>query len=446
MAAPATEAPTDVPVAAPGLARVIGTRALALTVINLVVGAGVFGVPAIMAAELGRNALLALLACGVVVVVVTLCFAEAATRVPVAGGYYVIAERAFGPFVGSVTGSLGWIANGAAGNAAVGALLLGLLKNYVPVLGRPGVAFAATALTYGAIAALAIRSTKRAISVSELLGVAKLVPLVLLSLALPFVLHREALPAPPLPSAAALGHGAVFIFFAFLGSEAALGIAGECRDPTRTITRGLIAAILFITVLYAALQLTAQSVLGPALASAGEDALPRAAAEIFGPWGRALVAVAAAVAMTSILLADATCSPRVIFAMGRDGLIPRRFGLVHAGWGTPWVAISIYAGICAALVVSGTFRQLAVLASAGTLLLDLVIVLAVVRLRATGVRGESAPFVVPGGAALPVLAALAVLGLLATLSAKELLATAGLVVVAAGGYVMSRLGGVERPR
>jgi len=440
---PSTIAPAT---AAAPLPRVIGTYGFALTVINTVVGAGVFGIPALMAAELGRNALLALVACGVIVAGIALCFAEAGTRVPEAGGYYAIAARAFGPFVGSVTGSLGWIANGAVANAAVGALLVALLKNYVPALGRPIVAFAAIALTYSGLAVLSIRSTRTAVAVGGLLGVAKLVPLVLLSLALPFVLHAEALPAAPLPSGSALGHGIVLMFFAFLGSEAALGVCGECREPSRTITRGLLAATVFIALLYGALQLTTASALGPTLVQAGENALPQAATVIFGSWAGRLVALAAAMAMASILVADATCSPRVLYAMGRDGLIPRRLGLVHGAFGTPWIAIAVYAGICGALTASGTFRQLAVLASAGTLLLDLVIAMAVLRLRALGVRAEAPPFVVPGGPLVPIIAAGAVVVLLSTLTRAELLATGGLVVVAAGGYLMSRLAGVERPR
>jgi hypothetical protein len=96
--------------------------------------------------------------------------------------------------------------------------------------------------------------------------------------------------------------------------------------------------------------------------------------------------------------------------------------------------------VCGALAASGTFRQLAILSSAGTLLLDLVIALAVLRLRRLGVQGEAPPFVARGGPIVPVLAAAAIVWLLSTLTRGELLATGGLMVVAAGGYVMSRLG------
>jgi amino acid transporter len=436
VAAPAAQAP----LASAPLPRVIGTRGFALTVINCVVGAGVFGLPALIAAELGRNALLALVLCAALVFCIALCFAEAATRVPATGGYYAIAARAFGPFAGSVTGSLGWIANGAAGNAGVAALLLALLKPWFPVLGVPAVAFLAVALTYIGLAVLSIRGVESALRVGGALGVAKLVPLVLLSLALPFVLRADALPAAPFPPIGDLGSATVLMMFAFMGAEVALGVCGECKAPSRTIPRGLLVATAGIALLYGALMLTSASALGPRLVGSGANALPEAAKAIFGGWAGGLVSLTAAAAMASILVTDATCTPRVLFAMGRDGLIPRRFGLVHARFGTPYVAVAVYAGVCGALAASGSFRQLAILASAGTLLLDLVIALAVLRLRHLGVQGEAPPFVVRGGPFVPIVAVLVIVGLLSTLTRGELLATGGLVVVAAGGYVMSRLG------
>jgi amino acid transporter len=432
-AAPAPLAPAALP-------RVIGTRGFALAVINCVVGAGVFGLPALIAAELGRNALLALVLCAALIFCIALCFAEAATRVPAAGGYYAIAARAFGPFTGSVTGSLGWIANGAAGNAGVAALLLALLKPWFPVLDIPVVAFLAVALTYIGLAALNIRGVETALKVGGALGVAKLVPLALLSLALPFVLRADALPAAPFPPIGDLGSATVLMVFAFMGAEATLGVCGECKAPSRTIPRGLLMATAGIALLYGALMLTSASALGPRLVASGANALPEAATAVFGGWAGGLVSVTAAAAMASILVTDATCTPRVLFAMGRDGLIPRRFGLVHPRFGTPHVAVAVYAGVCGALAATGTFRQLAILASAGTLLLDLVIALAVLRLRHLGVQGEAPPFVVRGGPFVPILAVIVILGLLSTLTRGELLATGGLVVVAAGGYAMSRLG------
>lgn len=423
----------------PRLPRVIGTGGFALAIINMVVGAGIFGIPATVAGLLGRNALLAFGLCAVVVAAVALCFAELGTRVPESGGFYTYASRAFGPFVGSVTGSLGWIANGAVGNASICALLVAILRPSLPWLASPIGAGVSVALLYLGLASLHILGTRGGLRVAGVLGVAKLVPLVLLLVALPFVVTADALPAAPLPGFDGLGRATVVVFFAFMGTEAAMGICGECRAPRRTIPQGLLLATAGIALLYVGLQLTAGSVLGAALPAAGERALPDTAAVVFGPWAGRLATLTAAASMASVLVTDTLCSPRVLFAMGRDGLVPGRFGLVHPRFGTPFVAIAVYAGICGALAVSGTFATLALLSVSGTLLIYLVMAAALLRLRARGAAGDAPPFVAPGGSALPLLVIGVVAALLATLSRGELLAAAALVVVASGGFVMARL-------
>jgi amino acid transporter len=422
------------------LPRVLGTWGFALTILNMVVGAGIFGIPASLSALLGRNALLAFLLCGVVVACVALCFAELGTRVPETGGFYVYAERAFGPFAGSVVGSLGWIANGAVGNASICALLVALWRPSLPWLASPVWAGVSVAALYFGLASLHVVGTRRGMQVAALLGVAKLVPLVLLILALPFIVRADALPGPPMPAAPDLGRATMLVFFAFMGTEAAMGVCGECREPRRTIPRGLLLATSGIALLYGGLQLGATSVLGDALAVTGERALPETASAVFGGWAGRLATITASVSILSVLVTDALCSPRVLFAMGRDGLVPRRFGMVHPRFGTPYVAVAVYAGICCALAVSGTFASLALLASSGTLLIYVAMALALLRLRATGTALAGPPFVAPGGPVLPLLVIAMVLALLASLSRRELFAAFGLVVVAAGGYVMARLG------
>jgi amino acid transporter len=93
----------------------------------------------------------------------------------------------------------------------------------------------------------------------------------------------------------------------------------------------------------------------------------------------------------------------------------------------------LYVGLCASLALTGTFRQLAVFASAGTLGVYFVSALGVLQLRRRGVTERENPFVVPGGPVIPIVAALMVVGLLSSLTGRELLATAGL---AAAGLIV----------
>src|SRR5687767_12465828 len=107
------------PSADEGLVRVIGTRALALACINMIVGASIFVLPASIAGDLGPAAILAYGICAAILLLVGLCFAEAGSRVSVSGGTYAYIERAFGPYVGFLASTFLWFASGVLASASV---------------------------------------------------------------------------------------------------------------------------------------------------------------------------------------------------------------------------------------------------------------------------------------------------------------------------------------
>src|SRR5579862_1269995 len=92
-----------------GLIRAVGPWALAASVISMIVGAGIFAVPAALAASVGPYAPLAFLGCGFAVGAVAICFAEGGSRVPTSGGVYGLIEAAFGPLIGYISGTLLWV-------------------------------------------------------------------------------------------------------------------------------------------------------------------------------------------------------------------------------------------------------------------------------------------------------------------------------------------------
>jgi len=104
MVAPVQENQRDI-----GLVRAVGSWAFAASIVSMIVGAGIFAVPAALAACVGPYAPLAFLACGVAVGAVAMCFAEGGSRVPTSGGVYGVIEAAFGPLAGYVSGTLLWV-------------------------------------------------------------------------------------------------------------------------------------------------------------------------------------------------------------------------------------------------------------------------------------------------------------------------------------------------
>ncbi|HEY3818151.1 MAG TPA: APC family permease [Polyangiaceae bacterium] len=411
------------------LRRILGVRALALTMVNLTIGAGIFGLPALAARELGVGALFAYLVCMGLVGLVGLCLAEAGSRVLNAGGLYGYARASFGPVVGTVTGHLLWFANGAVGNAAVAVLLADTLGVLVPWLAGPLPRAAVLVGYYAILVVVNVRGTRQGAGLSQVTTVLKLVPLVALVLCgLPFV-HGANLHLGELPSARGLGRTSVLLFFAFMGFESGLGASAEVSEPARTVPRALLFALTLVGATYLGLQIVAQGVLGPALATAGDAPLGATAVAAFGPFGGTVMLLAAVLATAGGVAADTLATSRVVHALGLDGALPRRLGRVDDARATPAAAIVSYAVVCAVLALSGTFRVLATLSASGTLCVYLVCCVGVLRLRARGVRSEREPFVVPGGPLVPVLAALTVLAVLGGLERRDFLALGAMLGV-----------------
>src|SRR5579871_2326454 len=90
------------------LKRDIGTFALACTVVNLMVGTGIFVLPALAAEKLGAAAIICFFICGFLIFLIALCFAEVGSKVTVSGGTYTYIELAFGPFTGFLANNLFW--------------------------------------------------------------------------------------------------------------------------------------------------------------------------------------------------------------------------------------------------------------------------------------------------------------------------------------------------
>ena len=156
-----------------------------------------------------------------------------------------------------------------------------------------------------------------------------------------------------------LMQGAVLTFFAFIGFEDTLNVAEECRDPQRTIPLGLILAMSMAAVLYIAIAVTAVSVVPwPELAAAPGPIteVVRRAAPLIPPivfTGITLFAVA------NTALVNYVTASRLIYGMAHQGLLPLRFGDVHAERRTPHVAILVLFLVAMPLALFGTIAELA---------------------------------------------------------------------------------------
>lgn len=405
------------------LVRELGLRQLTAHIFNYTVGSGIFVLPAIAAAQLGTAAPIAYLACAAVMAFVVMIFAEAGSRVTATGGPYAYIEAGLGPYFGLVAGILLNVAQIASGGAIVA--LLGQTAARLLGLEHAAWPFTLTASLVAVLVFANVRGLRFGASIVEWSTAAKLVPLLFFVLVGVWFITPSRLRIEALPEASQLAASTGMLIFAFVGVESALMPTGEVRDAARTVPLATMLALGAATLLYLAVQAVATGLLGPSLAQDTVAPLASATRTFAGNAGASLLLAGATISMLGWTTGAILAAPRTLFAMARDGSLPRWLCAVHPRHHTPYAAILTYGTLVLAVSASGTFAQLAVLASMSVLGVYVLGALAVVALRRKDVRTERAPLRLPGGPLVPVITCV-LIGWIAlqTATRKEVLAFA----------------------
>ena len=399
------------------LVRAIGTWALAAGVINVTVGGGIFRLPADVAAALGPAAPLAYVVCAIAMGLIVLCFAEAGSRVSLTGGPYAYVELAFGPYVGFLTGVLIWLL-GTTAVAAVSTVFATNAAKLFPVFEQPAMRALLLIASFAIVTAVNITGVKQGSRLNGIATIAKLLPLLLLVVAGAVVVDPVNLAISTMPAASDVTRASIVLIFAFSGIESALVPSGEVKDPARTVPRAVFMAMLAITLLYIAIQLVAQGVLGAALASSTTP-LADAAGVVLGPWGRVLLLSAVVVSTFGYLSGMTLAIPRALYAFGRDGYLPSAVAAVHPRFRTPHVSIAIQSALACTLAITSAFGPLAIISNVAALLVYFGCSVAALQLRRRNVQAGGIPFRVPGAAVIPVLSCAMIVGLLSSITFAE---------------------------
>ena len=309
------------------LVRAIGTLALAAGIVNITIGGGIFRLPSIVAAPLGPAAPVAYVVCAAAMGLIVLCMADAGRRVPLTGGPYAYVGTAFGPYAGFVSGILLWMLGSFAG-AAVTTVLAASVGLLVPALsGRMTPVTVVAVLLFWSL--VNVRGVRLGARLNTIVTVAKLLPLLLLVVAGPFFVDTANLVWTSAPPAATVARTSFILIFAFAGIECALVPSGEVSDSQRSVPRAIAIAMIGVTVLYIALQVVAQGILGSRLATATTAPLADAAAISLGGAAQSLLLAGAAISMFGNVGGMILAMPRMVYAMARDGALPRGLAAVH---------------------------------------------------------------------------------------------------------------------
>ena len=421
------------------LQRRLGLGAATAAVAGEVIGVGIFLTPAGMARQLGSPfwLLVVWLFMGLMAVAGALCFGGLAARYPEAGGAYVYLREAYGPRLAFLYGWMqllvidpGVTASLAVGLAAYTSAVVGLSLPGQKILGI-GVILV--------LAALNIRAARLGGGFLQTLAWLKVAALALLpvwavvlglgkwSHFSPFVAQRPG----SFPLFAALAAGGAAAFYSFGGWWEATKIAEEVRNPERVMPRALVIGVIAVTAVYVLVTGVFVYLVPISQITSDETFMAQAGRQLFGAAGGDVMAALVVLCVAGSMAALLMLSPRVYYAMARDGLFFRSVAEVHPRFGTPARAIGIQAILASLLVVLGTFSQIvAYFVFVAVVFLGLTVA-GIFRLRRTA--GDSASPSVPGYPFTP-LAFLLLVGLMLFLVGwhAPFQALLGVLVVLAG--------------
>ncbi len=424
-----------------GLRRSLGTFDLTMLGIAAIIGAGIFAMVGNAANRGGPAVILlfvfAAIACGFA----ALCYAEFASKIPIAGSAYTYAYASFGELmawiigwdllveyaIGNIAVAISWsdyftgllAANGiniplnytmdfrtaslghAAVQSAMGyggdhtvvlqptttlevlrtacegatpAVTCAQLDAHAAYVGAPqiagwpivldlpalGIVFLITALVY-----VGIRESKTASNIMVAIKLA----IILLVIVLGAFYVNTANWHPFMPNGfAGVMTGVSAVFFAYIGFDALSTTAEECKDPYRTLPRGMIYSLIICTVLYVALALVLTGMVSYTKLAVGDPL-----AFVFGPegvnipWVSGIIAVSAIIAIATVLLVFQLGQPRLWMAMSRDGLLPKIFSSIHPKFRTPWFSTLVTSVLVAVPAVFMNLSEVTDLSVIGTL-------------------------------------------------------------------------------
>jgi amino acid transporter len=422
------------------LRREIGVRSLTLAILNIIVGTGIFVLPALIAETLGAASIIAYIVCGVLISLIALCFAEAGSKVTATGGVYTYIEAAFGSFAGFLSNNIFWFGACIFSDAAVANGLADTLKLILPSLARDE-AFRIIffAVLFGAMAFINITSVKNGVRFIELATFGKLIPLILFVVVGIGSVSTKNLAWTSTPALTDIGSASLLLFFAFIGMETPVTNGGEIKNPKRTLPLAIFFGILLVLILYIAIQLVTQGILGDAILQHKTAPMAAAAGIIFGTAGATIILTATIISMLGYIGGEVLSIPRILYAGARNRQMPAFLSTVHPKFQTPHYAIIVYAFLDFVISATGKFQQLVIIASASMLLIYLGVVLATIKLRRIKSISNEQTFRIPGGITIPVLAICVIVWLLAHLSGKEFLYEGIFIAVFCLIYVVMKL-------
>jgi APA family basic amino acid/polyamine antiporter len=329
-----------------------------MAVMGGIIGAGIFINPYLVAQRVHTSGLIlgAWIAGGLIALVGGFIYAELAARLPVVGGQYAYLREALHPAVAFMYGWVLLLVIQTGGMAAVAVTFARyfLELTHWPLNDAIVAAIALALLTV--VNCLGVRAGSRVQSAMTLTAIGAIAVLIVCS----FIFDAPqtvASATSPSPSLLAFGSAMTPILFAYGGWQTSSFLAGEVRDPRRTLPRALVLGVIGVIVVYTSVNFAYLLALGSAGLAATRTPASTVMASLLGPRGAQFIAAGIAFSAFGFLAQSMLTAPRVYFAMAEDRVFFRGVAWVHPRTRVPVIAIALQ-GVWAMLIaLTGSYAQ-----------------------------------------------------------------------------------------
>ena len=404
------------------LKRSIGTFQLTMFGVGSTIGTGIFFVLSVAVPDAGPAVLLAFVGAGIAAGLSAICYAELASTIPASGSTYSYAYAALGEMPAMGIAACLLLEYGVSASAvAVGwseylnELFQTFFGHQLPYAlshapgstsasGAHGVVNLPAVVLVAMCTVLLVRGASESARANAIMVVTKLAVLAFFAV-VAFTAFDSGHFHPFLPlGAAGVSTAAGAIFFSFIGLDSVSTAGEEVKDPQRTMPRAIIAALVVVVTFYLLVTAAALGAQDWHQFDGQEAGLAQILNDVVGSdWPGTILAAGAVISIFSVTLVTLYGQSRILFAMGRDGMLPQRFATVNPRTLTPTFNTIVVASVVSVLAALIPLDELTDVVSIGTLTAFIVVALGVIILRRTAPH-LSRGFRVPGYPVTPVLA------------------------------------------
>jgi basic amino acid/polyamine antiporter, APA family len=392
---------------------------LVFLIINSVIGAGIFALPAKVFAISGVYSLLAFFVCAMVMLVLILVFAEVSSRFEQTGGPYLYVHTAFGALPAFVIGWLLMLTRLFSYATLINLMVL-YLSFFSDLFEQPEVRIGIILLVTGIITYFNWIGVKNTARISNALTIAKLLPLALFILVGLFFIDFDLLQPEGAPVFTEISASALLLVFAFGGFEAGLVNTGEIENPKKNLPFGLFMAAAVIATFYMLIQLVSIGTL-PDLANSTKP-LADAATGFMGWGGGMMITLGAVVSIMGTLNVQILSGSRLPYALSLENQLPSVFAKVHPRFATPGISLLFFSCLVAFVAIVWGFMSSLAVSVIARLILYALVCASLIKLRLKDINKPH--FVVPFGNAVAVIGIGLTIWLLSGTNLEEILDTA----------------------